>query len=87
MKKEERLFNQLAEAQALAKRTLAILEDEEFFECDNEGAWHSSLHRDLTKLAKGRELNDALAIHHKMIKHLEDKLEKFKLCEPSKDNL
>ena len=48
---------QLVEVQSIAKRALLILEEHDFWETSRDGEfWEASLHRDLTKLAKGKEL-------------------------------
>ena len=66
---------QIAELQDLCRRTLSILESEGFFKCNSDGFWHSSLHRDLTKAASGKELkqlSNYLMLAHRVIKELEE---------------
>ena len=56
---------EIAELQSLCRRTLIILEDEDFFDNTQDGEfWHSSLHRDLTKASRG----DKLTTFEKMYK-------------------
>jgi len=78
MTREEELKNEIAEHIGLFIRIKAILDDEDFWKVDNDGAWHSSLHRDLSKVCnKSKKLNDRLSIYHKMIKTLQEKIDDF----------
>ena len=68
---------QLAQAQEIARRTLAILDGYDFWAktADKAGFWNSSLHRDLIKLAEGKELNQyekERALMVKIMRELED---------------
>ena len=70
----------LSTAQNIAQRTLLILDEHDFWKNSADGEfWESSLHRDLTKLADGRELKTfekerklLLAV----VKDLEDEIKK-----------
>ena len=47
----------LAQAQSIAQRALAILDEHDFWQTSADGEfWEASLHNDLKKLAEGTEL-------------------------------
>jgi len=46
----------LAQAQSIAKRAMYILDEHDFWQTSADGEfWEASLHRDLTRLAEGKE--------------------------------
>ena len=68
----------IAQLQDLCGRTLAILEDENFFEktADSGGYQYTSLFTDLTKAREGKELKTFNLMYSRcidVIKELEDK--------------
>jgi hypothetical protein len=70
----------LAQAQNIARRTLLILDDNNFWDNTAEGEfWESSLHRDLTKLAEGKELK-AYEVERKLMCNVIKELEKENKC-------
>lgn len=77
----DKLKVDLAHHQELAIRTLAILDDEKFFDkTSTDDGWHSALHRDLTKASEGEEfkLFQKLMKRANEIEPLQVEVEKFK---------
>ena len=58
---------------------IEILDDEDFWKVDGDGFWHSSLHKDLSKVCdKSKKLNDRLGAYRMMIKTLSENLDNAK---------
>jgi hypothetical protein len=59
---------------ALIQRAFTIMEEENFFECKEDGSWHSSLHTDMKKVIDGNPYSGWYAAQTKIIEQQSEKI-------------
>jgi len=70
---------------ALIHRAFLIMNDEKFFECDESGAWHSSLHTAMTKVITHRKFTDRYAMQNIVIEGMKKKISELQAEIKDKD--
>lgn len=59
---------------ALINRAFIIMNDNKFFECNEEGEWYSSLHTAMTKVVANRKFTDRYTMQNIVIKGLKNQM-------------
>lgn len=87
MEMKERFDVANADLTSLINRAFLILEEDEFFKLDNEGFWHSGLHRDMKKVIDGNPFKDRYTLQNMVIDDLNKKIKELeapKTCDGCK---
>lgn len=66
-----------ADLVALIERAFLIMEEDQFFDVDDSGFWHSGLHRDMKKVIDGKPYSDRYMLQNVMIDDLTKKVKEL----------